>query len=142
MWMDGAVILLLMVVVFYAVAKEREELGCYRFSIGRQCDDDESVYLKNTKMHPEDTHADKIARLKSITSYHEKAGVWKRCVLLSLVYVFALYPIYCLQPVWNVYSFLLMFLVSFTVMYFYHNYLNYHHFRRLKNNAAELLDTL
>lgn len=63
-------------------------------------------------------------------------------MLLSLVYVFALYPIYRLQPVWNGYSFLLMFLVSFTVMYFYHNYLNYHHFRRLKNNAAELLDTL
>ena len=36
-------------IIIYAVMKEREELGCYRLSIGRQCIDEDSVYVKNTK---------------------------------------------------------------------------------------------
>jgi hypothetical protein len=58
--------------------KEREELGCYRLSIGRQCIDEESVYVKNTKAEPNDTTDDLYKRLGSILSYHEKAGVWRR----------------------------------------------------------------
>lgn len=139
---DIFVSILLCIAIFYAIVKEREELGCYRISVGRQCDDDESVYLKNTKMTPTDTHSDKIDRLKSIVSYHEKGGVWKRCVLMAIVNVLAVYIIYRVQPTLQFHSYVLLLLVNFTVLYFYHNYVNYHHFRRLKNNAVEILDTL
>ena len=139
---DIVVTLLLFIVIFYAIVKEREELGCYRISVGRQCDDDESVYLKNTKMMPTDTHADKLDRLRSIVSYHEKGGVWKRCVLMAMISVLAVYVIYRVQPNFQFHSYVLLLLVNFTVLYFYHNYVNYHHFRRLKNNANEILETL
>ena len=139
---DIAVMVILSIVVFYAITKEREELGCYRMSIGRQCDDEDSVYVKNTKMEVEDTCRDKKDRLKSIVSYHEKGGVWKRCVIISLVTVFTVYIIYRLQSNFQLYSYLSLFLINFTIIYFYHNYINYHHFRLLKKNAVEIIDSI
>lgn len=139
---DIFVSILLCITVCYAILKEREELGCYRVSVGQQCDDDDSVYVKNTKMSPNDTRSDKIDRLKSIVSYHEKGGVWKRCILIAIINVLVVYIIYRVQPTLPFHSYLLLLLVNFTVLYFYHNYINYHHFRRLKNNAIEILDTL
>ena len=133
---------ILSIVVFYAITKEREELGCYRMSVGRQCDDEDSVYVKNTKMEVEDTCRDKKDRLKSIVSYHEKGGVWKRCVIISLVTVFTVYIIYRLQSNFQLYSYLSLFLINFTIIYFYHNYINYHHFRLLKRNAVEIIDSI
>lgn len=139
---DLVLILCISLVIFYAIMKEREELGCYRTSIKEQCNDDESVYVKNTKMTEKDTFHDKIDRLRSIVSYHEKGGVWKRCVLLSMVSVLAVYIVYKVQPVFHTESYLLLFVIHFTIIYFYHNYINYHHFRRLKNNANEILETI
>ena len=139
---DIVVTILLGITVLYAILKEREELGCYRVSIGQQCDDDGSVYLKNTKMSSTDTRNDKIERLKSIVSYHEKGAVWRRCVLLSIISVLIVYIMYRVQPVFQYHSYLLLVLLNFTILYFYHNYINYHHFRRLKNNGVEILETL
>lgn len=139
---DIVVMAILALVVFYAITKEREELGCYRVSVGRQCVDEDSVYVKNTKMEDTDTSRDKMERLKSIVSYHEKGGVWKRCVILSLIAVFAVYLTYRLQSNFHLYSFLFLFLINFTIIYFYHNYINYHHFRLLKRNAIEIIDSL
>lgn len=139
---DVIVLAILSLVVFYAITKEREELGCYRMSVGRQCVDEDSVYVKNTKMEDKDTCPDKMERLKSITSYHEKGGVWKRCVILSLISVFAVYLIYRMQSNFQLYSYLFLFLINFTIIYFYHNYINYHHFRLLKRNAAEIIDSM
>ncbi len=139
---DIVVMVILALVVFYAITKEREELGCYRVSVGRQCVDEDSVYVKNTKMEDTDTCPDKMERLKSIVSYHEKGGVWKRCVILSLITVFAVYLTYRLQSNFQLYSFLFIFLINFTIIYFYHNYINYHHFRLLKRNAIEIIDSM
>ncbi len=139
---DVVVMIIMSLVVFYAITKEREELGCYRMSIGRQCVDEDSVYVKNTKMEDADTCSDKMERLKSISSYHEKGGVWKRCVILSLVSVFAVYIIYRMQSNFQIYSYVFLFIINFTIIYFYHNYINYHHFRLLKRNALEIIDSL
>ena len=137
---DIFVICLLFFAVFYALTKEREELGC--LSNRLSCDDNESVYVKNTKMKKGDSRNDKIERLKSIVSYHEKGGVWKRCLLMAIVSVIAVYIVYRVQPVFQFHSYVLLLIINFTVFYFYHNYINYHHFRRLKNNAVEILETL
>ena len=139
---DIVVIIVMSLVVFYAIAKEREELGCYRVSVGKQCVDEDSVYVKNTKIQDTDTCRDKMERLKSIVSYHEKGGVWRRCVILSLATVFAIYLIYRLQSNFQLYSYLSLFVINFTIIYFYHNYINYHHFRLLKQNAIEIIDSL
>ena len=139
---DASVVGGLSVAIVYAIAKEREELGCNRISVGRQCVDEESVYLKGTKMSPGDTYQDKLDRLQSIVSYHEKGGVWKRCLVMALVAVLAVHVVYTLQPVFKLQSYTVLILVHFFILYFYHNYVNYHHFRRLKHNASEILDSM
>ena len=131
------------VILSYAIMKEREELGCYRFSIGRQCIDEESVYLKNTKAHPEDSCKDLNEKMISVLSYQEKGGVWKRCLIIATIIISVIYLVYNINSSLNTltqYSVLL--LVIFTLIYFYHNYINFHHFRRLKQNGIEILELL
>jgi hypothetical protein len=78
-------------IIFYAIMKEREELGCYRVSIGRQCIDEDSVYVKNTKASKEDDCNDLYEKIESILSYHEKGGVWKRCLIIASIITFYIY---------------------------------------------------
>ena len=130
------------IIIYYAVMKEREELGCYRFSIGRQCIDEESVYVKNTKAESGDTCKDLHERMESILSYHEKAGVWKRCIIISTIITFFIYIVYSINNKLNINQYVVLLLVIFTLVYFYHNYINYHHFRKLKQNGIEILQLL
>ena len=139
---DASVMGGLSVAIMYSIAKEREELGCNRISLGRQCVDEESVYLKGTRMSPYDTNQAKLDRLQSIVSYHEKGAVWRRCLVMALVAVLAVHIVYTLQPAFKMQSYTVLLLVNFVILYFYHNYVNFHHFRLLKNNACEILDSL
>lgn len=133
----------LCIILYYAIMKERDELGCYRISIDRQCDDNESIYVKNTKMEHNDNCEDLLDRLESIVSYHEKGGVWKRCIIIATICVGLIYIVYHMNSKLNsIYHYLILLLLIFTLIYFYHNYINYHHFRRLKNNGTEILNEI
>jgi uncharacterized membrane protein len=137
------IIILFISILYYSIAKERSELGCYRISIGRQCNDDESVYVKNTKMEKNDNCQDLLDRLGSILSYHEKGGVWRRCLVIATLATIVIYLVYSINLKFdNVYYYLILLLLIFTLLYFYHNYINYHHFRRLKNNGIEILNEI
>jgi len=130
-------------ILYYSIVKERRELGCYRVSIDRQCEDDESVYVKNTKMEKNDNCQDLLDRLGSIVSYHEKGGVWKRCIIIATICVSVIFAVYNMNSKFdNIYHYLILLLLMFTLLYFYHNYINYHHFRRLKNNAIEIINVI
>jgi hypothetical protein len=132
--------IVIVTILYYSIVKERSELGCYRISIDRQCDDDESVYVKNTKMEKNDNCEDLLQRMGSIVSYHEKGGVWKRCIIIATICVAVIYVVYNMNSKFdNIYHYLILLLLLFTLLYFYHNYINYHHFRRLKNNGIEIL---
>jgi len=130
------------ILFIYAVLKEREELGCYRLSIGRQCIDEESVYVKNTKAEQGDTCKDLYERMGSILSYHEKAGVWRRCIIMAIIITFFVYIVYNINKNFNINQYIVLLLVSFSLIYFYHNFINYHHFRRLKQNGIEILQLM
>jgi len=130
-------------VLFYSIVKERQELGCFQVSIERQCNDDESVYVKNTKMEKNDTCYDLLERLKSNLSYHEKGAVWRRSLIIGAISVIATFLVYHINNTFNnIYYYVVLLLLFFTIQYFYHNYLHYHQFRRLKNNGVEILDRL
>lgn len=130
-------------ILIYALLKEREELGCYRFSIGKQCNEHNSVFLINTKHHKDDTIDISIKRLISILSYHEKSAVWRRCFIISTILVFIVYIVNKLQTKNNeIYYWFVLLLLFFTVLYFFFNYINYHHFRQLKENGIEILEKL
>ena len=137
------IIIIIISIFIYAILKEREELGCYRFSIARQCNDNNSVYVMNTKMENGDTKEILIKRLISIVSYHEKAGVWRRCYILSLSLLFIIVivdKICCKRD--DIYYWVVLLLLFFAVHYFFFNYINYHHFRNLKENGIEIINKL
>lgn len=129
------------IILIYAVLKEREELGCYRISIAQQCIDDESVYIKGTKSMPDDTTDVLKDRVISALSYHDKGGVWKRCLIIAtlIIVVIVLFEqAFCDR----VAKWITLHVILFTILYFYFNYLNYHHFRNLKKNGVESLSLL
>lgn len=131
------------IILYYSIFKEREEQGCYKISIDRQCDDDESVYVKNTKMEKNDDCNDLFNRLESIMSYHEKGGVWKRCMILAVICVYAIYIFYNINSkIDTIYHYIILLLLIYTIIYLYHNYIYYHHFRRLKNNGIEIINKI
>lgn len=125
----------------YALAKERQESGCRGWSATRrQCADERSVYIRGTAPAPGDTPRDIKRKLLSILSYHEKGGVWKRCFLLAAGLAYVAWVIQrAATPGWAP---LLLHLVFFCLLYFWFNYLNYHHFRLLKKHGQGLLDAL
>ena len=135
--------IIFLIIIFYAIMKEREELGCYRLAIARQCIDEESVYIKNTKAKPGDTCKDLYERIESILSYQEKGGVWKRCIIIATIIIFFIYIVYNIHNKFNnINYYIVLLLVIFTLIYFYHNYINYHHFRKLKQNGVEILQLI
>lgn len=128
----------------FALLKEREELACGGWTPGgrRQCVDEESVYVRGTAPAADDDHRTAKAKLVSILSYHEKGGVWKRCFLLAAVLAYLAHTIAratacCADSAgWTL---AMQHLVFFAVLYFYFNFLNYHHFRVLKRHGQALL---
>lgn len=94
-------------------------------------------------MEKNDNCQDLLDRLGSIVSYHEKGGVWKRCIIIAAICVSVIYVVYKMNSKFNtIYHYVTLLLLMFTLIYFYHNYINYHHFRRLKNNGIEILDEI
>lgn len=131
------------IILFYALYKERCELGCNHLSIFNKCDFDESVYIKNTKMENNDTCQGLLYRLKNIANYHEKGGVWKRCVIIATVCVSIIFVVYKINSQFDsIYHYVILLLLISTVIYLYHNFINYHHFRILKNNTLEIIEQI
>jgi hypothetical protein len=141
LWAHGAVLTL---VGAYALLKERRELGCAGLSVGaRQCRDEDSVYVRGTEPSPSDTRADARRKLVSILSYHEKGGVWKRCFLLATVLTYVAYVVQrAATPSTRAWGVAALHLLFFAIMYFYWNFINYHHFRVLRRHGVRLLDVL
>jgi hypothetical protein len=137
------IIIIILIIFLYAILKEREELGCYRFSIAKQCDDNNSVYVINTKMEDGDTKEILKKRLISIVSYHEKAGVWRRSYILSLSLLFIIFIVDKISyNKNNIYYWIVLLFLFFASHYLFFNYINYHHFRNLKENGIEIINKL
>ena len=141
-WVWGCLVLLGLV---YAVLKEREEAGCHRgVSVSRQCADENSVYVRGTKMQPQDSPDDLALRMRSILSYHEKGGVWKRCYIIATGLVFIVYIVgsCCPDKKGNIAYWFTLHMMFLAILYFFFNYINYHHFRLLKRIGTDILDTI
>lgn len=130
------------VVGAYAFLKERSEMGCTRWTAtSRQCSDEDSVYVAGTAPSRADDRTTIKRKLESILSYHEKAGVWKRCFLLAAVMAYLSHVIHT-GSAGAGWSFAVQHLVFFAVLYFVINFVNYHHFRVLKKHGTALLKLL
>ncbi len=133
--------------LIWSAQKERLELGCNGssvFQLEKQCNDDKSIYIDGTKPSPDDSVEKLYERLESTLSYHEKAGIWRRCFLLAsacVLVVIALLRFDCLYKD-SIYFGAVLLILFFAIIYFFFNFLNFHHMRRLKNNGMESLELL
>lgn len=123
----------------YAFFKQRLELGCEGsslFSLHKQCIEENSVFLVGTQPERGDTLDDEIRKLRHLVSYHEKSGVWRVCLLLSLVLTWL---VVLLAPGTPPTALVSLHLAFTAIHYFYMNYINYHHFRRIRDTGVALL---
>lgn len=141
--------LLILSITYYAVQKERQEHGCTSIGIQKQCDEDQSVYIIGTKPSSADTKAELTQKIESVLSYHEKGAVWRKCWIMSLIFSLVMYLLLranlnasqrnCVDNTSLFYLILSVQITAFFLTYFYFNYINYHHFRRLKTNGLLIL---
>jgi hypothetical protein len=139
-----SIFIICIVILVYAILKERQESGCSGFGIQRQCIEEESVHIKGTKMQPNDNIYDLCDRLKSITSYHKKGAVWRKCYILAIIMILFTYAVDYSYGVNNVsyIKYVILLIIYTAIIYFYHNFINYHNFRILKKNAQEIINKI
>ena len=67
----------------------------------------------------------------------------KRCVIIATVCVIIIFVVYKINSQFNsIYHYVILLLLISTVIYLYHNFINYHHFRILKNNTLEIIEQI
>jgi hypothetical protein len=123
----------------YSLFKIRAEFGCKGTALTtkRQCIDENSVYLEDTSPQHNDSLDTLRRKLANVLSYHEKTGVWKICLLMANVLTLFVYIILDVkQPVKALVPLHLSF---FALQYFYFNFINFHHLRRLKEAGMRIL---
>lgn len=123
------------IILIYCILKEREEFGCTKVTIKKQCDETKSVYFKNSIPNPTDTKTVLEYKLLKLLSLYEFSGVWKKCYIIStIICVF----IKLITNVSNINLISLHLIVS-AIIYFYHNFMIYHVFRHAKQIGTGII---
>lgn len=108
------------------------------------CHITKNVYLKGTYPSPNDSCDTMYKKIISILSFHEKNGLWKKCLIIGSLLIIAL-TIFMLgydMKLFNYYQYLLLLIIFTCIIYFYHNYLIHHYFQRLKDNGQEIIELI
>jgi len=135
------IIIICLFILFSAILIESKEEGYEK--LFSKSNEDKNIYLMNTKPKKNDTIKKLCDKVISIISYHEKGGIWKRCYIISFFMTLCIYLLYKISGEFNkVEHYVFLILILFTVLYLYHNYFNYHHFRILKKNGISLISKI
>ena len=142
---DKFLLVFWILLTIYIILKERESMGCNGISISHHCIDENSAYVFGTKAEPNDTKDILYKKLISSFGAYEKVAIWRRCVLIAIVY--CCYMMYmkkfeCLTQISPVLYATQIILVYATIQYWYFNHMNYHYHRKLKLNAEEIVNIL
>lgn len=126
------------VLTIYAFFKQRKEYGCEGnlFSLEQQCIDEKSVYFQDTQYEKGDDIHKLTDKVLNLLSYHEKAGVWKICIIAANIFTLLIFSFF---PYGRNLDFISIHLALFAGLYFYFNFVNYFHFRRMKGAGENLL---
>jgi len=123
-------------IMYYSVMKEREEMGCNKFSVEKQCNELNSVFLKNTQPLKNDSKEILTGKLLKLLSIYQGSAVWRRCYIIATAMFFI---IRIFAPDIKDEFAIAMHLLFVAVLYFYHNYLNYHLYRLAKNIGEDIV---
>ena len=138
-------------ILFLAMYNERADFGCQKkFGVsGASCADENSVYARGTKYQAGDAAETIKTKLKSLFGHHERAGVWKRCVVTAFMTSVVGYVVYVRGSFLDGHAavprgwlFLITWLVTFSILYFVKNFENFHIYRVLQRHGLELISHL
>lgn len=131
---------IIIIIFIYALFKERNEFGCSsNFSVKKHCNDLDSVYLKGTQPSNSDTKEVLIKKLKSILSIHLKYAVWRKCFIIATVIIFFTKG---LTPDIKPQTLIGLHLITLSIIYFYHNFMNFHVYRLADKVGTSILNLL
>ena len=130
----------IIVIFIYAIFKEREEFGCSKlFTIKKQCNELNSIYLQGTYPYPLDTKHILIKKLKSILSIHLKYAVWRKCFIIGCLIILFTKG---LNPDIKPHLLIGLHIITISILYFYHNFMNFHLYRLADNIGTLILNNL
>ena len=131
---------IIIIVFIYALLKERNEFGCSTyFSIKKHCDDKNSIYLKNTYPTYNDNNEILIKKLRKILSIHTKYAVWRKCFIMATVIMIFTKG---LNPNIKSHTLIGLHIVCMSIIYFYHNFINFHIHNPANNIGILILNIL
>ena len=131
---------IIVIIFIYSLMKERNEFGCYGyFGIKKHCDELESVYLKDTRPFDTDTKEVLVSKVKSILSIHSKYAVWRKCFIIATTIIFFTKG---LTPDIKPQTLIGLHMVTMSIIYFYHNFMNYHVYRVADNLGSVILNMI
>ena len=126
-------------VIFYAISKEREEFGCKKISIEKQCNELESVYLKGTKFETADTKKILYTKLKKLISLNDNVTFWKKSYIMSTIICIVIQNF--ISDIKD-HVLITLHITIFAILYFYLNFMFFHIDLQAKKIGFELVDKL
>jgi len=134
----GIYVLVLILINIYAIQKERESLNCQGFTIKKQCDELNSSYLKDALPKDTDTKTILENKLFKLISITDNTAYWRRCFILATI-ICIVTKLFCNLPM-N--SFVALHLVITGILYFYHNFMNFHVYKLAMNVGSDIIRRL
>ena len=144
-YFDYGLLFCWILLISYIILKEREAMGCKDFSISQHCIDENSVYVLGTEAQKDDTNDILYKKLISTFGAYEKAAIWRKCILIALVYygyIMLIKNFDCLLQISPVLYGTHIIIIYAVIQYWYFNHMNYHYYRKLKMNAEEIINIL
>jgi len=137
--------LIMAVLTYYALCKEREAMGCpCKLSFEQHCSDMNSDFVKPSIPQQSDSVQTTLDKLQETGKSFEKLAVWRRSLILAnlqTLIVFVLFHKLIIQSRdWDL--FIPLHLTMFTINYLHFNYQNYHVHRKVKENVFGLVEKL
>lgn len=143
--MKIVILFFIILMIVFGFTKEIQENGCkFQVDINEQCSLQKNVYLKDTFPNDDDSIDDLFIKLKNTLNYWDKAGVWKKCMIISIGLIIMLNIIFLATKLNTLdkYHNLLVFIIFMCIIYFYHSFLNHHYFQNLKNNGEKIIELI
>ena len=137
---NGIYFTIVLLIFIYSLLKERQEFGCSgSFKIKKHCNDMDSIYFKGTSPVKTDTKEILSQKMESVLSIYEKHAVWRKCFIMSTIIMFFVKGLnQDIKPQ----SLIGIHLIALFIIYFYHNFMNFHVNKTAKTVGLKILNQL
>ena len=137
---NGIYFTIILLIFIYSLLKERQEFGCSGwFKVKKHCNDMNSIYFKGTEPLNTDSKEILSKKLKSILRIHNKHAIWRKCFIISTVIIFFVKGLnQDIKPE----SLIGVHLITLSIIYFYHNFMNFHVNRIADKVGSQIIDMI